>query len=104
MPVINRKTMQLPYLNEYVDIYIYLKIYSHKTNIFLVFFLALCSPVNLLKHNIYALLGRLKQYFACFDCSIFYALFYYLVEKPVQSFKLRQVSLLPPEELGRVNK
>ena len=34
-------------------------------------FLALCSPVYLLKHNIYALFGRLKQYFACFDCSIF---------------------------------
>ena len=34
-------------------------------------FLALCSPVNLLKHNIYPLFGRLKQYFACFDCSIF---------------------------------
>ena len=33
--------------------------------------LALCSPVNLLKHIIYALFGRLKQYFACFDCSIF---------------------------------
>ena len=29
------------------------------------------SPVNLLKHNIYALFGRLKQYFTCFDCSIF---------------------------------
>ena len=35
------------------------------------YFFVLCSPVNLLKHNIYALLGRLKQYFACFDCSIF---------------------------------
>ena len=34
-------------------------------------FLALCSPVNLLKHNIYALFGRLKQYFTCFDCYIF---------------------------------
>ena len=34
-------------------------------------FLALCSPVNLLKHNIYALFGRLRQYFACFDCSRF---------------------------------
>ena len=34
-------------------------------------FLALCSPINLLKHNIYALFGRLRQYFACFDCSIF---------------------------------
>ena len=38
---------------------------------FLKYFLALCSPINLLKHNIYALFGRLKQYFACFDCSIF---------------------------------
>ena len=38
-----------------------LKIYSHK------FF----KKINLLKHNIYALFGRLKQYFACFDCSIF---------------------------------
>ena len=38
---------------------------------FLKYFLALCSPVNLLKDNIYALFGRLKQYFACFDCSIF---------------------------------
>ena len=34
-------------------------------------FLALCSPIYLLKRNIYALFGRLKQYFACFDCSIF---------------------------------
>ena len=23
------------------------------------------------QHNIYALFGRLKQYFACFDCSLF---------------------------------
>ena len=34
-------------------------------------FLALCSPVNLLKHNISTLFGRLKQYFPCFDCFIF---------------------------------
>ena len=33
-------------------------------------FLVLYSPVNLLKHNIDALFGRLKQYFTCFDCSI----------------------------------
>ena len=38
---------------------------------FLKYFLALCSPVNLLKHNIFELFGRLKQYFAGFDCSIF---------------------------------
>ena len=37
---------------------------------FLKYFLALCSPVNSLKYNIYALFGRLKQYFACFECSI----------------------------------
>ena len=37
---------------------------------FLKDFLALYSPVNLLKHNICALFGRLKQYFTCFDCSI----------------------------------
>ena len=49
----------------------YLKIYSHKTQKFFNILLALCSPVNLLKHIIYALYGRLKQYFACFDCSIF---------------------------------
>ena len=35
------------------------------------FFFVLHSPVNLLKHNICASFGRLKQYFACFDCSIF---------------------------------
>ena len=35
------------------------------------YFLAFCSAVNLLKHNIYALFGRLKQYVTCFDCSIF---------------------------------
>ena len=35
------------------------------------YFLVLCSPVDLLKHNIYALFERLKQYFTCFDCSIF---------------------------------
>ena len=40
-------------------------------NILSSIFLAFCSPVYLLKHNIYALFGRLKQYFACFDCSIF---------------------------------
>ena len=40
-------------------------------NIFSSIFLALYSPVYLLKHNIYALFGRLKQYFACFDCSIY---------------------------------
>ena len=40
-------------------------------NIFSSIVLALCSPVYLLKHNIYALFGRLKQYFTCFDCSIF---------------------------------
>ena len=39
----------------------FLKVFSHQ----------LCSPVNLLKHYIYALFQRLKQYFACFDCSIF---------------------------------
>ena len=33
-------------------------------------FLVLYSPVNLLKHNNHALFERLKQYFACFDCSI----------------------------------
>ena len=33
--------------------------------------LVLCSPVHLLKHNICALFGSLKHYFACFDCSIF---------------------------------
>ena len=38
---------------------------------FLKYFLALCLPVNLLKHNIYALFGCLKQNFTCFDCSIF---------------------------------
>ena len=38
---------------------------------FFKYFLVSCSPVDLLKHNIYALFGRLKQYFACFDCSIF---------------------------------
>ena len=45
-------------------------ILPHNENI-LKYFLLLCSPVNLLKHNIYALFGRLKQYFTCFDCSIF---------------------------------
>ena len=38
---------------------------------FLKYFLVLCSPVNLLQHKIYALFGRLKQNFACFDCAIF---------------------------------
>ena len=38
---------------------------------FLKFFLALCSPVKLLKHNICTLFGRIKQYLACLDCSIF---------------------------------
>ena len=33
-------------------------------------FLVLYSSVNLLKHNNFALFERLKQYFACFDCSI----------------------------------
>ena len=33
--------------------------------------LGLHLPVNLLKHNIYALFGKLKQYFTCFECSIF---------------------------------
>ena len=42
-----------------------------QNEIFLKYFLALCSPVSSLKHNIYALFGRLKQYFTCFDCSIF---------------------------------
>ena len=31
----------------------------------------LYSQVNLLKHNIYALFVRLKQYLTCFDCSTF---------------------------------
>ena len=48
----------------------FLKIYSHKTKIFQSILLALYSPDNLLKHYIYALFGRLKQYFTCFDCSI----------------------------------
>ena len=48
-----------------------LKRYSHKTKKFLSIFLVLHSPVNLLKHDIYALFGRLKQYFTCFECSIF---------------------------------
>ena len=30
----------------------------------------LASPVNLLKHNIFTLFGRIKQYFSCFYCSI----------------------------------
>ena len=38
---------------------------------FLKYFLVLCSPDNLLKYNIYALFGRLMQYFIYFDCSIF---------------------------------
>ena len=47
-----------------------LKIYYHTTKFFKTIFLGLCSPVSSLKHNIYALFGRLKQYFTCFDCSI----------------------------------
>ena len=38
---------------------------------FLKYFLVLCSPVNLLKHNFFALFGRLTQYFSWFYCSIF---------------------------------
>ena len=42
-----------------------------QNEIFLKYFLVLCSSFNLLKYNICASFGRLKQYFACFDCSIF---------------------------------
>ena len=38
---------------------------------FLKHFLVLCSPVNLLKHNIFTLFGRIKQYFSWLYCSIF---------------------------------
>ena len=37
---------------------------------FLKYFLVLCSPVNVFKHNFFALFGRLKQYFSWFYCSI----------------------------------
>ena len=57
-----------------------LKVYSHKTKNFKSVFLLLCSPVNLSKHNIYALFGRLKQFFSCFYHPIFEVTFCYLVE------------------------
>ena len=51
---------------------ILLKISSHKMkkikSVFLL--LGLCSQVNLSKHNIYTLFGRLKQFFSCFCGSI----------------------------------
>ena len=42
-----------------------------QNKMFFKYFLVLCLTVNLLKHNIYAFFGRLRQYFACFDCTIF---------------------------------
>ena len=51
--------------------------------------LLLCSPVYLLKHNIYALFGRLKQFFSCFYGTIFDALFCYLVEQPIHAFNVQ---------------
>ena len=88
-----------------------LKVYSHKTIIFLKYILVLCSPVNLLKHNIFALFGRLKQYFSWFYCFILLCaiLLSCGITRPViqagtgvdwsprQGTSLRQVSLLPPE-------
>ena len=41
-----------------------------QTKIFESIFLVLCSPVSLLKNKIFALFGRLKQYFSWFYCSI----------------------------------
>ena len=49
-------------------------------------FSLLCSSVNLSKHNIYALFGRLKQFFSCFSSSIYDAPFCYLVEYPIYAF------------------
>ena len=43
-------------------------------------FILLCSPVDLLKHKIYALFGRLKQFLSCFFTPYFRAPFCYLVE------------------------
>ena len=40
---------------------------GYTKNIFI--FLVLYSPVNLIKHNIYTLFARVKQYLACFDFS-----------------------------------
>ena len=59
-----------------------LKVYSHKTKFFSSIFSVLSSPVNFLKHNICVLFGRLKQYFACFDCSIFLCAILLLVYEP----------------------
>ena len=52
---------------------------------FLKCFLLLCSPVNLSKHNIYTLFGKLKQFFSCFYHSISDAPFCYLVEQPIHA-------------------
>ena len=49
-------------------------------------FLLLYSPVNLSKQNIYALFGRLKQFFSCFYHSTFDAPFCYLVKQPIHAF------------------
>ena len=46
-------------------------------------FLLLCSSV---KHNIYTLFKRLKQFSRCFYCSIFDVPFCYLVEKTIHVF------------------
>ena len=43
-----------------------LNIYSHQNKKNKSGFVLLCSAVNLSKHNIYTLFGRLKQFFSCF--------------------------------------
>ena len=50
------------HLTEYY-ILLYLKIYKIKQ---IGVFLLLCSPVNLAEHSIYALCGRLEQFFKCY--------------------------------------
>ena len=55
--------VQISCYNNYLQL---LKIYSHKNENFRKYFLVLCSPVTLLKHNIYALFGEIKAVFRLF--------------------------------------
>ena len=64
--VMEKFTVKMKLMNNTAVSVQYLKIYSHKTNNFKSVFLLLCSPVNLSKHNVYALYGRLKQFFCVF--------------------------------------
>ena len=87
------------------DIYKFKDILLQDILLLLKYILALCSPVHLLKHNIYALFGRLKQYFTCFDCSIIFMRYSVILWKSPPVIQAETGHCFrPSKKVGSINK